>query len=397
MNNLTIEEQNIIYDLARYKQSWTTIGTEITGKEVTLPYHNNVYDVRIASHLGQRKLFMAEVEFLSDYGHLSYDIVYTGCSQANHIFYLAKLFPEHNFYVYHHDINYELNTNERIKIINNIFTEKDANDWKDKKILFLSDIRDFSSIKGGYINRKKDDLKNDTNEAVEKDLLTQAKWISIMNPEASMIKFHPPYGPGKFRYLSGVVYSQCWAPKTSSEARLVILKNSKNNYEGEKDINEEINGLSLEMRNELINKGYEITIYDNKKWEDTFFYVNTILREWVRYYNPYFNKSVGMCNCYDCCIEAKIWNKYLKTKDEGDKDDIAYLINETNLNLSSRMSLTNIPHGIYPEDTLIYQNKNGVWKDKRKKIIEKYGELITESTMNKLKYYKNKKCDKYFS
>lgn len=399
MNNLTEEEKEIIFELARYKHSFNLVKTEITGDEITLPYHRNTYNIRLASHLGQRKLIMAMIEFLSDYGHLSYDVVYTGCTAGNYIFYLSELFPEHNFYVYNPNNFLEENSTEHVKLRNSIFTIKDAKEWVGKKILFISDVRNYSNIKGGFINKSREDnITNETNEALENDLIQEATFISIMDPEASMLKFHPPYGSGKFRYLKGIVYSQCWAAKTSSEARLVVLKNCKNNYQGEQDnYEDDIQGLPLELKDKLINKGYEITIYDNKKWENIFYYINTISREWLRYYNPYYNEKVGMCNCYDCCLEAKIWNKYFKTENEGDKNYIISMVEKTNVSISSKLSLCNSPHGAYPNELMICKDKNGNWKNIRNKIVKKYGDVIIKEICDKIEHFKNNKLPKYFS
>lgn len=76
-------------------------------------------------HWGQRKLLMVEIWFLTKYGGLSKNIVYVGAAPGNHIYCLAVLFPEHNFYLY--DPNeFAVKPRPKIHIFKNLFTDKEA-------------------------------------------------------------------------------------------------------------------------------------------------------------------------------------------------------------------------------------------------------------------------------
>ena len=48
-------------------------------------------------HIGQRKLLLAEVDFLTRHGHRSYNVVYAGGAPGIHFPLIEKLFPEHKF------------------------------------------------------------------------------------------------------------------------------------------------------------------------------------------------------------------------------------------------------------------------------------------------------------
>ena len=51
-------------------------------------------------HLGQRKLLLTEVNFLTGHGDFSKNIIYIGAAPGHHIEFLSTLFPNHTFYLY---------------------------------------------------------------------------------------------------------------------------------------------------------------------------------------------------------------------------------------------------------------------------------------------------------
>ena len=55
-------------------------------------------------HLGQRKLLLTEVNFLTNYSDLSKNINYIGAAPGHHIEFLSTLFSDHTFYLYDPEI-----------------------------------------------------------------------------------------------------------------------------------------------------------------------------------------------------------------------------------------------------------------------------------------------------
>jgi len=113
-----------------------------------LPYRRRENDFKLTLHLGQRKLLLNEILFLTNYGHLSNKIVYAGAAPGIHIRYLSSLFPDHTFELwdsspFDDSLNYHKlqGENKKIKIYNEYFADDSAKKYKDENILFWSDIR----------------------------------------------------------------------------------------------------------------------------------------------------------------------------------------------------------------------------------------------------------------
>jgi len=96
------------------------------------------------------------------------------------------------------------------------------------------------------------------------------------------IDFISNYNNNILRMPKSTCYIQPWAPISSTEFRMVIMK---------KDIK-------------------KIIKYDNNKIEDKFLYYNTIDRSLVYHDNPNANQKLGFCHCNDCALENKIWEEY---------------------------------------------------------------------------------------
>src|SRR4029079_14027410 len=146
--------------------------------------------------------------------------LYVGAAAGTHIAYLADMFPYLEFDLWDPG---RFNKEERpnIKIFNNLFTYKNALDYKDQgtNILFMSDIR--SLVISSY-KKTQDEEKMD--EVILFDLDIQKKWVNIINPICAYLKFRLPYAEGKTKYFKGTIYLQPYSP-ASTETRLLT-----NNY-----------------------------------------------------------------------------------------------------------------------------------------------------------------------
>jgi hypothetical protein len=190
-----------------------------------LEYRRRKFEWKEPLHWGQIKLFIAELEFLTAYGHLSNIIVYAGSSDGAHIPFVANIFKNHTFLLWDPlpmAKGYEVMPN--MQFHQEIFTDEIASSLlaKHGDVLFISDIRSMpSEINYGSMTP---DLDDELEEDIKRDMQTQKIWCEIMQPAASMLKFRLPYIPGTTEYLAGDVRFQAFAAETSSETRLVISK-----------------------------------------------------------------------------------------------------------------------------------------------------------------------------
>lgn len=333
-------------------------------------------------HIGQRKLLLSEVQFLTN-NRQKY-CIYVGAAPSHKTHFLAELFPDIKFILIDPNIfeikiveNNELFRKHKHKDIimlyygfptksltygsNKILDDMDDTEISemiqyieksDHKIYIIEDyMTDKLAIilkKLGVCNFMSDIRTNVTNkQPIDFDVIWNRSmvhnWISMIQPEMSMIKFRIPYYNSKenfnqydfakehfetskkfgidfienynnkiFRISKATLYLQAWAGQTSTEMRGWIDK---------KDIN-------------------NIIEYDLKKIESILFYYNKITR-CAYHINKHANKKLCLCNCNDCAIESTIWNDYINLvylkypKIDKNKTTIEYYIKLTN-KLTSR-------------------------------------------------------------
>jgi len=244
-------------------------------------------------HLGQRKLLIGEVDFLTEYYYHSDKVVYAGAGPGVHIEILATLFPKKMFYLYDPREFYQpLYDIKNVKITQDYFKNKDAK--KFKKVLFISDIRTSGT---------------NQEEEVEFNLKQQKIWCDIMKPMASL-KFRLPFGSNKsIEYYDGIIRLQPWVGIDSAETRLWTDCKSL--------------------------KKYSCTEYEEKM-----FYFNKNLRA-----GDYDVGQQNMDKCNDCCIEWCTWLKYVKLMN-GQINEISTYINNNklqNIKIGPHCMLSNLP------------------------------------------------------
>lgn len=318
-----------------------------------LPYRRREKDFKPTIHIGQRKLLLNEILFLTNYGHLSDIVVYAGAAPGIHINYLASLFPNHTFHLWdpnpfddslcHKDHkDNKLKYNKKIKIYNEYFTNDTAKIYKNDNVIFWSDIRTVG-----------DNIEND----VVENMKMQAKWHKKTNAVMSMLKFRLPYvvpsdlpegidssketDQNSYTYLDGEIQLQVWAPQTSTETRLIVKRGC-----GKKN-------------------------YDPKEYESRMFRFNNITRIWQSF--PHTVSTDLVDYCFDCRAEIYILAKYcikfnkIKPDSEdsnskssaseksaeisnSENDSIENLVEKMikDINVCVRTSLKKPPHGAYP-------------------------------------------------
>jgi hypothetical protein len=200
-------------------------------------------------HWGQRKLLLTEIDFFN----LSKDsteraiAVYAGAADGRHIPMLVEMYPNIEFHLYDPRPFYRgLDGYKNIRL-NPFYGGSTNTDKKENQHGWFTDevAEWYASKEGKWCNAKLDgkfqpgtcrtlyfisDIRTvPTEEEVERNQRQQERWIKIMRPRRSMVKFRVPYPhvgqPRTYRHTRGTVRLQCWAPIHSAETRLIVDSN----------------------------------------------------------------------------------------------------------------------------------------------------------------------------
>lgn len=295
-----------------------------------IPYFPPGKMLRSGVHIGQFKLLISEIEFLTKclninkYKSKEITIIYAGAASGKHQIILNKMFPNLQWILIDpnkfHPPLYKLNN---YQLINELFTDKMAKELKrdipkSHQLLFISDIR-----------------VSTEEEKIGTDMELQKRWYYILNPDFSMLKMRIPrykkYKGGvldrkkynsklnrlirggnvkysgdvrysgsisynkknnkidvkeiqnlafmdKYQYLDGEIYLQCFAPLSSTETRLITGKNTKEKYYSMYEYEGKLN---------VFNSVYRYKFYPNK-----------------------CTSIEGIDHCYDCSVSIDILNNY---------------------------------------------------------------------------------------
>ena len=339
-------------------------------------------------HLGQRKLLLSEIQFLSNTKNKY--VVYAGSAPGNHIYYLSNLFPDKKFilidpnpfalirdendkFPYHRNtpdkniIHLYTTTGKRSFYKGNTYnfslkrvTQKVYNDPFEKArdleiieviknepfrifiiersfvnntakmlerledIVFISDIRTSMGRKEGIT-----DLDIVRNSAM------QYNWLKIMKPDYSLVKFRTPF----FNPEDTTHFNKNY--RKYSDMFEISLKNGINFIENYKDGKFEfVPGIiklqawapktSAETRLSIGKDQIDLKrIYDVEKYTSALFYHNLISRGLVYHTNENSDENLAFDHCNDCALENKILNNYIKTKKVSvTKSDVVSIVRE---------------------------------------------------------------------
>lgn len=222
-------------------------------------------------HWGQRKLLLAETEFLSQY--LTSDIervVYAGAAPGHHITVLTKLFPRAQFDLYDPG-KFDIKSSDRVRLYNVEFCDAIAKGYAQARCLFISDVRS-------------DVESKEFEQAVQRNMQAQMRWHELMKPVKSLLKFRLPWDTGKTEYLQGSCRLQAWTPVNSTETRL------------------------------LVDQKADRCLYDNAIYEGHMCHFQQSMRcaKWMR---PAEVKDIaetvsGFDGCFDCVHDYEVWKRY---------------------------------------------------------------------------------------
>jgi len=224
-------------------------------------------------HWGQIKLFLTTLIFLvktvkkDEQVH----IVYPGSARGDNILICCDMFPNTFWYLIDPNrFNEKLYNHPQIKETRNeYFTDELAHYYakllkKEKKVLFISDIR---------VDSETDD------EFIIRDQEMNRRWYEIINPEYGYLKFRTLYFQKKYKYLEGDIYLQPYAPTSSTETRL------------------------------LLKRGCKMIEYDCEEYGGKLFYFNRVLR--CSSYKPLIKNHEYLDTCWDCVYFSYIIKNYL--------------------------------------------------------------------------------------
>lgn len=189
------------------------------------PYRPNLR--KSGNHFGQRKLLMAEIEFLTLHGHRAQEVLYIGAAPGLHIRALADCFPLHRFVLFDpcpfharlRDTHWA--GSARVELRQELFTDAHAEALRARghPLLFLSDVR----------HKEAHDVYP-SEESVSRDMAAQRRWVEILQPAAAMLKFRLPWcgpegddGVDPIEYLEGELRLPVWGCPSTTETRLVAL------------------------------------------------------------------------------------------------------------------------------------------------------------------------------
>jgi cap2 methyltransferase len=231
---------------------------------------------------GQRKLFMGELLWLLSCRidqHPDPIIVYVGAAPGTHLPLLVDLFPKAHFILY--DLApFKCPPHERVTIIEDYFDDERARELAEHRdrIFFASDIRNVSQS----IHM----TSSESNVNVERDMETQWRWVRLIRPYSSMLKFRLPYPSKKspaapYRYAMGTLVYQPWAGVTSTESRLII-------------------------RQDQVDQDFD---YHTGDYESLMFYHNMVRRMTE---HRTLVKSAGLNGDFDSAAEELIWSMLLR-------------------------------------------------------------------------------------
>ncbi|EKX32206.1 hypothetical protein GUITHDRAFT_47020, partial [Guillardia theta CCMP2712] len=195
-------------------------------------------------HWGQRKLFVAEMSFLSaHYTPSITTVVYAGAAPGTHLVELMLKFQKLSWVLvdpepFHHKLRDFYSSS--VTLIQDRFTDAFAAQFAGRNdVLFISDIRTADH------NR---DNKEENERKIAQDMQNQKRWFRIMNPVAALLKFRLPWDNRMTTYPMGKIQYPVWGRVSTTETQLIVLQNAPD------------------------------TVYDNKRYESKMFYHNTIAR-----------------------------------------------------------------------------------------------------------------------
>lgn len=325
-----------------------------------------------SKHYGQRKLALAEIQFLTKHTsplHNNTYVIYAGAAPSIKGAYVASLFPHIKFIfidpakfaikpvsgiIVRRELELHMLTRSRYNICTyqRCMTTGFAKQLKDalycgtgdREVLFISDIRtcfgarnedeDFIRMHEelSELNIDHDEHKKTVNTSISPpdinilwNLAQQMVWIAALEPKMSSLKFRPPfYGDDSvYRHADGEDILPSEARNDFDDAKMLGIDFIQNYIDKKMQY---LNGdvylqawsrpSSTESR--MVTDGKHISDYSIDRHEDAFFAFNNTWRsKFNGFVNPYADTRMNFTWSFDCALESNIWHNYMRIHDNS--------------------------------------------------------------------------------
>ena len=328
---------NIINETFYLKELINILKSNVTFKQKRLSYHNNsmrfhtsnipettndlsnqsqyigdARDYQSRCHWGQKKLVLSEIQFLTKVCQKlntkslkDYAVVYVGAAHGFHFPILYNLFPELIWILYDPaKFSKEAHMHpekQKVKIFNQFFTDETIKHAKqnaeNRKILFISDIR-----------------LTPNEEAVMKDMISQAKWGTELGADYMLLKYKPPYEDENTKqFKTNTIYDLQLNPKYIKNPELKADDKTFLYLKGDVYIQlfAHIHSVELRLMVEKVNGKYELDTINYGEIEKKMFYFNTNLRtSWSTENYDFLHYIPGYDSSIECVMEYLIIKNY---------------------------------------------------------------------------------------
>ena len=275
-------------------------------------YLSDARDFQSRCHWGQKKLLLSEIQFLTKVCQKlntkslkDYAVVYAGAAHGFHFPILYNLFPDLIWLLYDPArFSKEAGMHpqkEKVKIFNQFFTDETIKHAKqnseNRKILFISDIR----------------LTPDE-EAVMKDMISQAKWGTDLEADYMLLKYKVPYEDENTKeYKTNTINDLQINPKYIKNPDLKADDKTFLYLKGDVYIQlfAHIHSVELRLMVEKVNGKYELDAVKYNEIEKKMFYFNTSLRtSWSTEDYDFLHYIPGYDSSIECVMEYFIIKNY---------------------------------------------------------------------------------------
>ena len=274
----------------------------VNGAYPSLPYRERRFELKSVVPWGQRRLLLAELEFLTAHAPLALfsspapTVVYAGAAPGAHLSYLARLFPSLSFHLIDPAPFKLPHAAPNHTIHSQLFDDALALDYCGQDVLFISDVRSA-------------DLFHSTvravDAAIERDLSDQMRWHELMAPLASMLKWRLPWTEGETDYLEGEVRLPVWGSQSTTEGRLWVKGGAGYRRWKHRTFEQQMYHFNTRQRVQLHNPAEQAEREERKDEAAT---DDSRGGQQGRHREKAMS---GLDGCYDCTAELLILKQYL--------------------------------------------------------------------------------------
>ena len=267
-----------------------------------LPYRERRLELKSVVPWGQRRLLLAELEFLTAHAPLAVStscqptVVYAGAAPGAHLSYLARLFPSLSFHLIDPAPFKLPHAAPNLSLHPQLFDDSLALDYCGHDVLFISDVRSADLFHSSV--RAVDD-------AIQRDLSDQMRWHELMAPLASMLKWRLPWTQGETEYLDGEVRLPVWGSQSTTESRLWVTGGASYRRWKHTTFEQQMYHFNTRQRVQIHRRAEDA---DREERKEEVHSADGPQRTSARHREKALS---GLDGCYDCTAELLILREYL--------------------------------------------------------------------------------------